>query len=605
MSDLHRILKTVFGYDTFRPRQEEIIRRIIAGDDALVVMPTGGGKSLCYQLPALIRPGVAVVVSPLISLMQDQIDALLQVGVRAAALNSGMTSGDRRDVERRLRSGALDLLYVAPERLMTPEFLEMLDGAAVGLVAVDEAHCISQWGHDFRPEYLQISEVRQRFPSVPCIAVTATADGPTQRDILKRLQMEADDLFVTGFDRPNIRLAVELKKSPKQQLQRFLALEHLRDSGIVYCLSRKKVEEVAAWLTAQGREAVPYHAGLTAFERQRNQDRFLKEEGLIVVATVAFGMGIDKSNVRFVVHLDVPKNLEGYYQEVGRAGRDGIAADALLFYGLADVVMLRSFIEGSDADEQRKWALRHKLNAMIGFCETAECRRRVLLGYFGESHAGGCGNCDNCLNPIESWDGTIEAQKVLSCVYRTGQRFGSAHVVDVLLGNATDKIRRFGHDRLPTFGVGADRTAAEWRSIVRQLVAADLLRVDVDGYGSMHLAPESKAVLNGQKSLKLRRDPVAARKRRKPRTVPDGPVDTPLFEKLRETRLELARSQGVPPYVIFHDSTLAAMAKLRPASLGEFAQIPGVGQTKLDRYGERFLEVITRSAAPVYDTSRT
>ena len=590
--ELYRLLKSVFGYDSFRPKQEEIIRRVIAGEDALIVMPTGGGKSLCYQLPALVRSGVAVVVSPLISLMQDQIDALLQLGVRAAALNSGMSPAEKREAERRLRSGELDLLYVAPERLMTPDFLEMLDGAAPSMLAVDEAHCISQWGHDFRPEYLQLSSIRERYPDVPCIAVTATADGPTQRDILKRLHMEADDLFVTGFDRPNIRLAVELKNSPKQQLHRFLSHEHPHDSGIVYCLSRKKVEEAAAWLNEQGREAVPYHAGLTAFERQRNQDRFLREEGLIVVATVAFGMGIDKPNVRFVVHLDVPKNLEGYYQEVGRAGRDGADANALLFYGLADVVMLRSFIEGSEADEQRKWALRHKLNAMIGFCETAQCRRRVLLGYFGENHAGGCGNCDNCLSPVESWDGTVEAQKVLSCIYRTGQRFGSAHVVDVLLGNATEKIRRFGHDRIPTFGIGADRSAAEWRSIIRQLVAADMLRVDVDGFGSIRLAPDSKAVLKGERTLKLRRDPVAKKRRTKPPVIDIGPVDGSLFEKLRTTRLELARSQGVPPYVIFHDSTLLAMAKLRPTTIDEFAQIPGIGQVKQDRYAEAFLRAI-------------
>lgn len=601
----HHILKSVFGYDEFRPRQEEIIRRVVDGGDALVVMPTGGGKSLCYQLPALLRPGVAIVVSPLISLMQDQIDALLQLGVRAAALNSSMTRSEQGEVERRLHTGGLDLLYVAPERLMTADFLERMASVKPALLAVDEAHCISQWGHDFRPEYLQIAEVRERLPDVPCIAVTATADGPTQWDILKRLQMAPDDLFVTGFDRPNIRFAVELKSSPKQQLQRFLNHEHSRDAGIVYCLSRKKVEDFASWLNEEGRVAVPYHAGLSAQERQANQDRFLKEEGVVVVATVAFGMGIDKPNVRFVVHVDVPKNLEGYYQEVGRAGRDGLPADALMLYGLSDVVLLRGFIENSESDDEHKWALRHKLNAIVGFCETAECRRRVLLNYFGEQHGGHCGHCDNCLDPVESWDGTVEAQKVLSCVYRTHQRFGAAHLVDILLGNATEKVRRFGHDRIPTFGVGSDRGAPEWRSIIRQLVAADMLQVQVDGFGALRLGRDSKPVLKGERAVRLRKDPAPAKRRKKraatqkreEAALPSSPAEQALFDHLRELRLELARKQGVPPYVIFHDSTLAAMSVARPEDLLTLAQLPGVGQVKLERYGEAFLAAVRAFAS--------
>lgn len=598
-ADLHHVLKSVFGYEQFRLRQEEIIRRLLGGGDALVVMPTGGGKSLCYQLPALILPGVTVVVSPLISLMQDQIDALLQLGVRAAALNSSLTPAQQREVERRLAEDDLDLVYVAPERLMTPDFLDRMGRCRPSLLAIDEAHCISQWGHDFRPEYLQLTEVRGRFANVPCVAVTATADEPTQEDILQRLGMGPSDRFVTGFDRPNIRFSVELKRSAKQQLQRFLRREHPHGAGIVYCLSRRKVEEVAAWLNEQGRAAVPYHAGLSASEREANQVRFLREEGLSVVATVAFGMGIDKPNVRFVAHIDVPKNLEGYYQEVGRAGRDGLPADAWMLYGLADVVLLRRFIEGSAAEERHKWALRHKLNAIIGFCETPECRRRVLLSYFGESLDEPCGNCDNCLDPVETWDGTVAAQKVLSCVYRTGQRFGAAHVVDVLMGKDTEKVRRFGHDRIPTFGVGADRDAVEWRSIIRQLVAADLLLVDVGGYGGLKLTPASGPVLKSERTVPLRKDP-APSKTRSRRTdsrsaetpAPETPEEKALFERLRDLRLKLAREQSVPPYVIFHDRTLAAMAASRPPDLAAFADLPGVGDVKLERYGNVFLDVV-------------
>ncbi len=607
--DLHRTLKTVFGYDDFRPMQEAIIRRVLAGGDALVVMPTGGGKSLCYQLPAILQDGVALVVSPLISLMQDQIDALLQLGVRAAALNSSMTRPQQHAVERRFASDDLDLLYVAPERLTTPAFLDQLANARIGLLAIDEAHCISQWGHDFRPEYLRLEEIRERFPDVPCIAVTATADQPTQRDVLERLQMRSEDLVVTGFDRPNIRFAVELKRNTKEQLRRFFERDHANDAGIVYCLSRRKVEEIAAWLNGEGRKAVPYHAGLSAAEREENQQRFLREENLIVVATVAFGMGIDKPNVRFVVHVNVPKNLEGYYQEVGRAGRDGLPADALMLYGLSDTVLLRRFIEESEAEDRHKWALHHKLNAIVGYCETAECRRRVLLTYFGEeivAGGSGCGNCDTCLNPVGSWDGTVAAQKVLSCMYRTGQRFGSGHVIDVLRGSDTEKVRRFGHDRVSTFGIGSDRSVAEWRSIIRQLVAADIVRVDVSGYGGLKLTEDGGTVLKGNRTVRLREDPTprkAAKKKRARRAAgtgngrPASPEDEALFDRLRDLRLTLSRTQEVPPYVIFHDSTLAAMARRRPATLTDFADLPGVGEVKLNRYGEVFLEAIRSSAS--------
>ncbi len=599
-SSYHSVLKRVFGYDRFRPKQEGIVDRIVKGGDGLVVMPTGGGKSLCYQLPALLRPGTAIVVSPLISLMQDQVDALQQLGVRAAALNSSIARSEQTAIERRLSAGEMDLLYVAPERLTTPSFLELMGRFRVALLAIDEAHCISQWGHDFRPEYLQIADVRQRLKNVPCIALTATADEPTQQDILKSLDMKPADLVVTGFDRPNIRFTVEVKRSPRQQFLRFLDAEHAGNAGIVYCLSRRKVDETAAWLNDQGHRALPYHAGLAPQVREEHQQRFVREEGLIVVATVAFGMGIDKPNVRFVAHLDVPKNLEGYYQEVGRAGRDGLPADAWMAYGMADVVLQRRFIESSE-DERHKWALHHKLNAIVGFCETAECRRRVLLNYFGDQHGAECGNCDNCLHPVESWDGTVAAQKVLSCVYRTGQRFGASHVVDVLVGKETEKTRRFGHGDLPTFGVGADRSTAEWRSIIRQLVAADLLRVDVTGYGGISLTPESGPVLKGDRSVRLRRDPIPPKTRKKKSSSseqpePQSPEEKVLFDRLRALRLELARDQQVPPYVIFHDSTLAAMAAARPTSLEAFAELPGVGEVKLKRYGERFLSAVERFA---------
>ncbi|MEM1128465.1 MAG: DNA helicase RecQ [Bacteroidota bacterium] len=591
------ILRSVYGYEGFRPGQAPIIERIMAGGDAALIMPTGGGKSLCFQIPALLRPGVALVVSPLIALMQDQVDALRQLGVAAAFLNSSLSARDKQDVLRRLEEGTLDLLYAAPERVMMPAFLELLDTTPLSLIAIDEAHCISQWGHDFRPEYLQLSDLRRRYPDVPCLAVTATADAPTQEEILKRLDFGADDLFVTGFDRPNIRYAVVVKNNPKQQLLRFIEQEHPDEAGIVYCLSRKEVEDTAAWLQKQGLEALPYHAGLTAREREANQTRFLREEGLIIVATVAFGMGIDKPNVRFVAHLNIPKSLEAYYQETGRAGRDGLPADAWMTYSLRDVVLMRKMLEGDGLNGAHKWAEQHKLNALIGYCETAECRRKVLLTYFGDDPEGPCGHCDTCLNPVETWDGTVAAQKVFSCIVRTGQRFGAAHIVDVLLGKDTAKVQRFGHDRLPTFGVGDDRSATAWRSVIRQLVAANYIRVDISGYGGLSLTAAAKPVLQGAETLELRTDPTPARKRTaktkvKTTSVLTDPADQALFATLREVRLGLAREQEVPPYVIFHDRTLAAMAEHRPQTLDAMSTLSGVGAVKLERYGSVFLEAL-------------
>jgi len=592
------VLQTVFGFDDFRPHQEAIIRRVIDGQNALVVMPTGGGKSLCYQLPALVRDGTGIVVSPLIALMKDQVEALRQLGIRAAYLNSSLTRAERQDVKRQLRAGAIDLLYVAPERAMMDSFQRALGQIDPALFAIDEAHCISEWGHDFRPEYLQLAELRRRFPQVPCIAVTATADAPTRQAILERLDLSEDDLFVTGFDRPNIRYTVRPKRKARPQFWRFVQSEHPHGAGIVYCLSRKRVEQTADWLTRKGREAVPYHAGLSDAARQEHQDRFLREDDLIVVATVAFGMGINKPDVRFVAHLDVPKSLEAYYQETGRAGREGRPADAWMVYRLSDIVRMRKILQGdSDTRDEHEWTQHHKLNALFGYCETTDCRRRVLLNYFGERMEGArCGNCDNCLDPVDTWDGTVAAQKVLSCVYRTGQRFGAGHVTDVLLGRDTKKIRRFGHNEVSTYGIGADRSKKAWRSVIRQLVAKGLLHVDVTGYGALQLTEACRPVLQGDQDVQLREDPepVAATQTKKAQRedFSDAPADQALFEALRARRTELARTQDVPPYVIFHDATLRAMVEHRPGSLDAFRQLSGVGDVKLDRYGAAFLEVI-------------
>jgi ATP-dependent DNA helicase RecQ len=600
------VLRSVFGYGEFRGQQAEIIAHVVAGGDALVLMPTGGGKSLCFQIPAIVRPGLGVVVSPLIALMKDQVDALRQAGVRAAYLNSTLDTAEAADVERDMRQGALDLVYVAPERLVTPRCLDLLARCRLALFAIDEAHCVSQWGHDFRPEYRGLSILHERFPEVPRLALTATADGPTRSDIVERLKLGEARVFASGFDRPNIRYRVVAKDDAKAQLDVFLAAEHPADAGIVYCLSRRRVEEIATYLCTKGRVALPYHAGLDPATRERNQDRFLKEEGVVIVATVAFGMGIDKPNVRFVAHLDAPKSLEAYYQETGRAGRDGLPANAWMTYGMADVTALIGLLEGANLDERQRRIERHKLNALLGFCETAACRRQVLLGYFGERDHPRCGNCDNCLRPARVWDGLTAAQKALSAVFRTGQRFGVAHLVDVLRGETTERVRRFGHDRLKTFGVGIELGKKEWQSVFRQLVAQGHLAVDVEGHGGLHLGESAPRVLRGEVPVALRGEPAdAAPKRRRGarglaplgEASPPAPGDDALWQALRMRRLELAREQGVPPYVIFHDATLQELVRRRPRDLGAMSTIPGIGRSKLERYGETFLAVIAAAGA--------
>jgi len=596
------VLNQVFGYPRFRGAQQEVIERVVGGGDALVLMPTGGGKSLCYQIPALLRPGTGIVVSPLIALMQDQVDALRQLGVRAAFLNSSLAGDEQYRVEQALMAGGLDLLYVAPERLLTERFLDLLGRVQVALFAIDEAHCVSQWGHDFRPEYIQLNLLHERWPAVPRIAVTATADAPTRREIVTRLALEQAAQFVSSFDRANIRYHVTEKREPRQQLVAFLRAEHPEDAGIVYCLSRRKVEETADHLCAQGFRALPYHAGLPAEQRRTHQGEFLRGEGVIVVATIAFGMGIDKPDVRFVAHLDLPKSLEAYYQETGRAGRDGQPADAWMTYGLGDVVALRRFIEESEAEEQFKRVEMHKLNALLGFCETTECRRQVMLNYFGEQLPAPCGNCDTCLTPVASWDGTLAAQKAMSCIFRTGQRFGVTYLIEVLRGKEDERIRRYGHDRISTFGIGQDLSVEQWRSVYRQLVAAGLVAVDIEGHGALQLTEQSRPVLRGERTLRLRRDP--ERRPAKARGEPRAPrVETPLdpeaqtlWERLRAYRRDLAQEQAVPPYVVFSDATLREMVTYRPRDLDEFARISGVGVVKQQRYGVGFLAELAAHA---------
>src|SRR5690554_1613268 len=599
------VLQRVFGHTSFRGEQAAIVEHVAAGSDALVLMPTGGGKSLCYQLPALLRDGTAIVVSPLIALMQDQVEALRQLGVCAAYLNSTLDAGQAQAIERELLAGELDLLYVAPERLLTPRFLSLLDRAPVALFAIDEAHCVSQWGHDFRPEYRGLTILHERWPQVPRVALTATADPPTQREIAERLQLQDARRFVSSFDRANIRYTVVHKDSARRQLLDFLQ-GHQGHAGIVYCLSRRKVEETAEFLVANGIDAVPYHAGMEAGARAANQRRFLLDEGVVVVATIAFGMGIDKPDVRFVAHMDLPKSIEGYYQETGRAGRDGEPADAWMCYGLGDLVLLRQMITQSESGEERKRLEHRKLDALVGYCESMRCRRQVLLANFGEEYVPaegtsgvGCGNCDNCLQPPQSWDATEAAQKALSAVIRSGQRFGAAHVIDILRGADNEKIRQFGHDRLSTHGVGADLDARTWRGVIRQLVAHGLLEVDAEGYGGLQLTAASRAVLKGEEQVMLRRIVAPRRERERARAVrtPAAAIeladtDMPLFETLRELRARLAREQGVPAYVIFHDSTLREIAASRPASETELAGVGGIGAGKLERYGEVVLETV-------------
>ncbi|MDD2769085.1 MAG: DNA helicase RecQ [Methylococcus sp.] len=591
-----KTLQTVFGYERFRGLQAEIIGQLLSGGDALVLMPTGGGKSLCYQIPALLRPGTGVVVSPLIALMEDQVGALRQLGLKAAFLNSSLAYPAQREVETRFLAGELDLLYVAPERLLTERFLSSLERAQVALFAIDEAHCVSQWGHDFRADYWQLSLLHQRFPAVPRIALTATADERTRREIIERLGLDEARVFLGGFDRPNIRYAIGQKSNARQQLLEFIRREHEGDAGIVYCLSRKKVEETAAWLCSKGLKALPYHAGLSAETRQHNQRRFLLEEGLIVVATIAFGMGIDKPNVRFVAHLDLPKSLEAYYQETGRAGRDGLPANAWMVYGLQDVITLRSMVESSDADELHKRVERHKLDAMLGFCELTSCRRQTLLQYFGDTLEQPCGNCDNCLSPAQTWDATEAARKALSCVYRSGQRFGAHYVVDLLLGKTSERVRGFGHDRLSTFGIGRELGDKQWLSVFRQLVTQGFLVVDWEAHGALRLSPASRPLLKGEQTLFLRKDQetkaAPARDARRGAIRFSDPDDEKLFQALRGLRRQLADEQEVPPYVILHDAVLIEMVERRPETHVQLARIPGIGERKLALYGDDFLALI-------------
>ncbi|NWG86338.1 MAG: DNA helicase RecQ [Hydrogenophilaceae bacterium] len=598
------LLRRIFGYDQFRGSQQAVIEHVSQGLDALVLMPTGGGKSLCYQLPALLRPGVGVVVSPLIALMQDQVDALRQNGVAAAFLNSSLEAGEANAIERAARAGEIKLLYVAPERLVTERFLALLDaleaGPGLALFAIDEAHCVSQWGHDFRPEYLQLSTLHERHPRVPRIALTATADETTRNEMAQRLGLIGARVFLASFDRPNIRYSVVEKDNPRRQLLQFLA-DHKNEAGIVYCLSRKKVEETAEWLQREGFNALPYHAGLDSALRAEHQRRFQREEAVVMVATIAFGMGIDKPDVRFVAHLDLPKSIEAYYQETGRAGRDGEPAEAWMSYGLQDIALQRARIDESEAPPERKRLEAQKLKALLAYCEAPRCRRTVLLDYFGE-HSAPCGNCDVCLNPPELFDGSVAAQKALSAAWRTGQRFGSGHLIDILLGKTTDKVKSFGHDQLPTFGVGTEHSEAEWRGIFRQLVAAGLLQADLAEYGALKLTEAARPVLKGEQTVQLRRPTRAARGKqaRSSRITQrdDGLLakDQPLFDRLRAWRLDKAREQGVPAYVILHDKTLRQLATLRPEGEAALADITGLGAAKREHYGKELLELIAEWA---------
>jgi ATP-dependent DNA helicase RecQ len=588
------ILRSVFGYSAFRGEQAQIIDHVVGGGSCCVLMPTGSGKSLCYQIPALCRGGVGIVVSPLIALMQDQVAALRELGIRAAGIHSGLTPGEMREAYDALRDGSLQLAYIAPERLVTEDFLYLLSQLRIGLFAIDEAHCVSQWGHDFRPEYRQLSILRERFPEVPVIAVTATADAPTRKDIMEKLDLPV--IFTAGFDRPNITYSVQSKNNPRRQLLDFLRARRREESGIVYCLSRRKVEETAQFLAAEGYKALPYHAGLDPATRAANQNRFLKEEGVIITATIAFGMGINKPDVRFVAHMDLPKNIEAYYQETGRAGRDGLPATAWMVYGMQDVVLQRQMIESGEAPEEQKRIERHKLNAFVSYCETATCRRQILLHYFGDS-CEPCGNCDTCTSPPKTFDGTVAAQKALSCIYRTGQMFGANYVIDVLLGKDDERIRKFGHDNVSTFGVGGEHTHKEWQGIIRQLLSHNLLRADLEAHGALRITPEGAAFLKEKRGIELRVDEKREQKKaaRSAANAPAAlasPEDEALFARLRALRLEIAKEQNLPPYVIFHDKTLMDMVLLKPGTLDQMSLVNGVGRSKLDKYGKEFLAAI-------------
>lgn len=595
-SDAHSVLQHVFGYHQFRGEQQAVIDTLIQGDDALVLMPTGGGKSLCYQIPALVRPGTGVVISPLIALMQDQVDALKALGVRAGFLNSTLNMEQQRALEDALLNGELDMLYIAPERLIQPRTLSLLQQAQIALFAIDEAHCVSQWGHDFRNDYLQLSLLHREFPDVPRIALTATADQRTRTEIAERLDLTRARHFVSSFDRPNIQYRIERKDGARNQLLRLIRAEHAGDAGIVYCLSRNKVERVAEWLCQQGVNALPYHAGLSAQMRETHQQRFLREDGLVMVATIAFGMGIDKPDVRFVAHLDLPKSIESYYQETGRAGRDGEPATAWMAYGLEDAIKLKQMLAQSSGNEQHKRNENQRLEAMLGLCEITQCRRQALLRYFGETLEHPCGNCDTCLNPPQTFDASEAAQKALSCVYRTGQRFGANHLIDVLTGNRSDKVASAGHDHVSTWNIGTEFSANQWKSIYRQLVARGLLTVDMNGFGALQLTEACRPYLRGEQPLHLRKELAKARKtstRRAHTNIADA--DRTLWEALRACRKRLADEEGVPPYVVFHDATLMDMLAIRPRNRMEMAAVSGVGDRKLERYGDEFLAILNGS----------
>ena len=596
--DPEQVLHEVFGYESFRPLQGDVIREVSEGRDALVLMPTGGGKSLCYQVPALVRSGTAIVISPLIALMQDQVAALKELGVRAAFLNSTMDFEQARATEYALMTGELDLLYCAPERLIQPRTIELLHDASISLFAIDEAHCVSQWGHDFRSDYLQLSMLSEQFPGVPRIALTATADERTRKEIAERLSLTGARHFVSGFDRPNIQYRIAPKTNANKQLLDFIKAEHEGDCGIVYCLSRNKVDATAKTLAQKGYTALPYHAGLSSEQRAHHQERFLREDGVIIVATIAFGMGIDKPDVRFVAHLDLPKSLEAYYQETGRAGRDGKPSTAWMVYGLQDVIKLRQMLESSQGNDHFKRVERQKLDAMLGLCEVTSCRRQVLLRYFGDELDQPCGNCDTCLNPPETWDGTVAVQKALSCVFRTGQRFGVTYLIDVLRGSENERILQAGHHQVSTYGIGTELSANEWKSVFRQLVANGYLRADPEGYGALQLTEECRPLLKGRQTIELRKDPVVKKAAgrasggRSSAPVKDQITDQAGWDALRACRKELADKQGVPPYVIFHDTTLFGMLERKPRTLEELAEVSGVGAAKLENYGEIFLEAI-------------
>ena len=595
-----QILQESYGYPKFRGAQEKIIEHVISGKNAFVLMPTGSGKSLCYQIPALCRDGVGIIVSPLIALMHDQVSALKQLGIKAAAINSGMSASEIFQVKNLIREGGVDMVYVAPERLLMDDFLALMSESKIALFAIDEAHCVSQWGHDFRPHYTQLSKLAEMFPDIPRIALTATADTPTRKDIVERLHLKDGNTFISGFDRPNINYSIIEKNSAKQQVLNFIKENHEGNSGIVYCLSRKATEEMASWLRQQGFNAFFYHAGMNTVDRAKNQDKFLREENIIMVATIAFGMGIDKPDVRFVIHMSIPKNIEAYYQETGRAGRDGLPADALMIYGMSDAVLLRNFIEDSNAPDAQKRIEHHKLNALLGLCEAACCRRQVILEYFSDS-CQPCNNCDTCLFPPETFDGTIAAQKAISCVYRTEQRFGVMYLIDVLLGKINERIINFGHNNISTFAIGDEYNKNQWQSIFRQLVAQNLLTVDITGHGGLKITPAGMRFLKEKQVINLRKYTGKVKAENRVRALVDSAIsndaDQNLFTALKVKRMELAKAQNVPPYIIFHDKTLTELAVKKPDTADAMSQISGIGQKKIELYGYQFLSVIEKHVA--------